>query len=302
MKLPPLRAVQCFEVVARLNSFSKAAEHLNVTQSAVSHQVKLLEQYLNEPLFNRSGRSFSLTDAGSRYYHEVSHSLTSLASATQKIRFGEPGHIRLALYSSLAVKWLIPRLESFKHDHPDIDLTLNMIVDESDFSERVADCFITTNPPKGAFASQFLFAEKLYPACGKTLWQQLKNQPLPNELWEHPLLSVQYSESEQRTADDWQQWCESGGLTLPTNVKINHFSHVILAAEAARYNLGITLIDDFFIASQSDNQLIKLPLYGVETGTKFYFVYKKSRAKQSDIITLSRWLQAQWAEVKAKTS
>lgn len=298
MKLPPLRAVQCFESVARLNSFSKAAEHLNVTQSAVSHQVKLLEQYLNEPLFNRSGRSFSLTDAGNRYYQEVSHSLTSLASATQKIRYGEPGHIRLALYSSLAVKWLIPRLESFKHDSPDIDLTLNMIVDEADFSDRVADCFITTTPPKGEFVSLFLFAEKLYPACGKGMWQQLKNQSLPNELWKHPLLSVQYDESEQRSTNDWQQWCKSGGFELPKNVRVNHFSHVILAAEAARYNLGITLIDAFFIASQHDNHLVKLPLHGVETGCKFYFVYKKSRAKQTDIITLSRWLKAQWAEIK----
>ena len=141
MKLPPLRALQCFESVARLNSFSKAADQLNVTQSAVSHQVKLLEEYLGETLFSRHGRSFALTEVGERYFEEVSHSLSNLSNASQLIREGQSGKIRLALYSSVAVKWLIPRLDDLKQKYPEIELSLNMMADEPNCSDQVADYY-----------------------------------------------------------------------------------------------------------------------------------------------------------------
>ena len=128
MKLPPLRAVHCFESVARNSSFSLAAEELNVTQSAVSHQIRLLEDYLGESLFIRQGRKLSLSDTGTRYLEDISPAISSIAMASQKVREGDKGSIRLAIYSSLAVKWLIPRLSDFKRLHPEIDLTLNMVV------------------------------------------------------------------------------------------------------------------------------------------------------------------------------
>lgn len=78
MKLPPLRAVHCFEVVARNLSFSLAAEELNVTQSAVSHQIRLLEDYLGESLFIRQGRKLSLSDSGARYLEDISRLLAQL--------------------------------------------------------------------------------------------------------------------------------------------------------------------------------------------------------------------------------
>ncbi|MEF1308233.1 LysR family transcriptional regulator, partial [Vibrio owensii] len=114
MKLPPLRAVHCFESVARNLSFSLAAEELNVTQSAVSHQIRILEDYLGEALFIRQGRKLSLSDTGFRYLEDISPAISAIAMASQKVREGEKGSLRLAIYSSLAVKWLIPRLADFK--------------------------------------------------------------------------------------------------------------------------------------------------------------------------------------------
>ncbi|MEC9478768.1 MAG: LysR substrate-binding domain-containing protein [Pseudomonadota bacterium] len=300
MKLPPLRALQCFEAVARLNSFSKAAEHLNVTQSAVSHQVRLLEDSLGETLFNRQGRSFSLTKVGERYFEEVTNSLGNLSNASQMIRHGKSGNLRLALYSSVAVNWLIPKLEDFRNQHPEIEITLNMVGDQPDYNDQFADCFITTNPPERNFVNQFMFTEKLYPVCGKKLWQQLRNKPLPDSLWQHPLLSVQYSDTNESLGDDWLRWCMSGKFELPKDVKINQFSHLLLAAEAARYNLGITLINNYMMDDQDRQQsLVRIPMHELITGDNFYFVYKETRARQPDIMKLGRWLKQQCYELES---
>ncbi|MDX2322346.1 MAG: LysR substrate-binding domain-containing protein [Moritella sp.] len=294
MRLPPLRALQCFEAVARFNSFSRAADQLNVTQSAVSHQVRLLEEYLGESMFNRQGRTLSLTDMGERYYEEVSQSLANISTASQQIREGKSGKIRLALYSSLAVKWLIPRLDNLRQQYPEIDLSLNMVADEPDCSDQVADCFITVNPPKRNFVSQYLYAERLYPVCGKKLWQQLQDKPLPDALWQHPLLSVQSVYPDSALGEDWIRWCELGGFTLPQHAKMNYFSHMLMAAEAARYEQGITLVNHYLMNDQDrQHNFVRIPMHEILTGDNFYFVYKKSRAKQTDIVKLGRWLKQQ---------
>lgn len=303
MKLPPLRAVQCFEAVARYLSFSKAAQALNVTQSAVSHQVRLLEDYLGESLFLRKGRTLALTVTGERYFEEVNQSLSQLSGASQRIREGKSGKIRLALYSSLAVKWLIPRLENLRQQYPEIELTLNMVAEEPECSDQVADCFITVDPPKQHFVSQFLYAERLYPVCGLKLWQQLQDQPLPESLWQHPLLSVESFYPGMEIGQDWRKWSERGGFNMPANVKINHFSHMLLAAEAAKYDQGITLINHYLMTDQDrQHNFVRIPMHELLTGDSFYFVYKKSRAKQTDIIKLSRWLKQQCYEQEKEYS
>lgn len=292
MKLPPLRAVQCFEMVARLNSFSKAAQRLHVTQSAVSHQVKILEDYLGEKLFDRHGRTFELSNVGVRYFDEVSNALADLSSASLAIRYGQTGELRLALYSSLAVRWLIPRLDDFHQQYPEINLSLSMVADEPECSDHVADCFITIRPPKHNFTSQFLYAEKLYPVCGPKIWQQIQDKEFPEALWQHPLLSVQYSNAYEPAGKDWKKWCERGGFSLPEDVKVCHFSHVLLATEAARYDLGITLIDNYLMAERTHQyNLVRIPMHALITGDKFYFVFKKTHRKHADIAKLGNWLK-----------
>ncbi|MFT5880847.1 MAG: LysR family glycine cleavage system transcriptional activator [Moritella sp.] len=303
MKLPPLRALQCFEAVARLNSFSKAADNLNVTQSAVSHQVRLLEEYLGESMFIRRGRTLALTEVGERYFEEVSHSLCSLSNASQLIREGKSGKIRLALYSSLAVKWLIPRLGNLRKQYPEIELTLNMIADDPDCSDQVADCFITVDPPKRNFVSQFLYAERLYPVCGSKLWQQIQDKPLPEALWQHPLLSVESFYPGEDLGEDWLRWCQLGGFELPKTVRINHFSHMLMAAEAAKYEQGITLINHYLMNDQDrQHNFVRIPMHELLTGDNFYFVYKKSRAQQTDLVKLGRWLKQQCYEQELESS
>lgn len=224
MKLPPLRAVHCFEVVARNLSFSLAAEELNVTQSAVSHQIRLLEDYLGESLFIRQGRKLSLSDTGARYLEDISPAISSIAMASQKVREGDKGSIRLAIYSSLAVKWLIPRLADFKRLYPEIDLTLNMVAGDPEQTDSVGDCFITVQKPKRNYMAVKLYAETLYPVCSHKIWKEIQDQSIPDALWQYPILSTDSIYRER--GKDWAEWCKAGGYTLPNDVDVQHFSHM----------------------------------------------------------------------------
>ncbi|MGR5287652.1 LysR substrate-binding domain-containing protein [Vibrio maritimus] len=291
MKLPPLRSVHCFESVARNLSFSEAAQELNVTQSAISHQIRVLEEYLGESLFLRRGRKLSLTETGERYLEEISPAIAAIAKASQKVREGEQGSIRLALYSTLAVKWLIPRLSDFKRRHPEIELTLNMVTEDPKLSDSVGDCFITLEAPKSQFVAKFLYSETLYPVCSHRIWKAIQGAPLPDALWEYPILSTDSVFRER--GKDWVKWCEVGGFELPNNLDIQHFSHILLAVEAAKYDQGITFANDYMMTEKDKQDLMVIPTHGLETGDSFYLVYKESRARQPELIKFAQWLAEQ---------
>lgn len=297
MAHPPLKAIQCFDAVVRLNSFSKAAEELHVTQSAISHQVKLLEEYLKESLFIRQGRAFSLSDVGRKYHDEVSNALGRISNASRVIREKRTGNIRMALYSSLAVKWIIPRLDDFRNKYPHIELTVNMITDEVDFNERVADCFITVNPPKNGYLSTVLYEEKLIPVCSPQLWEKIKTGPFPNIMWQHTLLSSQYFGANCEPHADWLRWCHSAGLSIPQGTKFCQFSHVLLANEAAKYNMGIMLIDSMLMNFKDrDSSLVQVHKHELLTGDSYHFVCKTSYASKSEVNVLKEWLIEQCKE------
>ncbi|GAM77765.1 D-serine dehydratase transcriptional activator [Vibrio ishigakensis] len=292
MKLPPLRAVHYFESVARLLSFSKAAEELNVTQSAVSHQVRLLEEYLGEQLFVRQGRKLSLSQSGALYLEEITPAIYSISKASQKIREGEAGQIRLAIYSSLAVKWLIPRLSEFKRAHPEIELIPNMVANDTEFSDNIADCFITVAPPQKNFHIVPLVKEILYPLCSRTIWNELQDKKLPDAILELPLLSSESIYWEK--GKDWQRWCEELGVDLPKDANMQYFSHMLLAIEAARYDQGVVLASEYMITERDlENDLVYIPSPGLVSGDTYYFMCKKSRVRQPEIIKLENWLKQQ---------
>nr|WP_086940178.1 LysR substrate-binding domain-containing protein [Thaumasiovibrio occultus] len=289
---PPLRAVQYFETVARLNSFSAAAEELAVTQSAVSHQVRLLEDFLGEQLFVRQGRKLALTVVGQSYFDEISPAIQTISGASLRVREGEQGTIRLTIYSSLAVKWLIPRLEQLRRQYPEINLSLNMVADDPEINDNMGDCFISIRPPKTGYVCELLYAETLYPVCSPRVWKEIEGKPLPDALWDYPLLSA-YSALREK-GKDWQTWAKQGGFSLPVDARLNYFSHMLLAVEAARYDQGITFVNGYLLSEQDKEQyLVKIPLHDVATGDVYYFICKPSRARQPDIVKLKNWLKQQ---------
>ncbi|MEH6671914.1 LysR substrate-binding domain-containing protein [Halopseudomonas sp.] len=309
MQLPPLKALPVFEAVARLNSFSLAAEELSVGQSAVSHQIKQLETYLGEPLFLRTGRYLALTDEGRQYFDAISTALLQIERASAQLLGHETARLRLSVFSSFAVRWLVPRLPALQKEWPQLDLALEMSGENPQLSDRVADCFITVRPNSPAFSYELLYTERLFPVCSQQYWQTLcREQHIDPDLQlsmgaqmdarvlqSYPLLSTHSIFN--RTGGDWAAWYKACGQTLPGTARMQHFSHMLLALEAARYHQGIALTNDYMLSNRADStDFVRLPCHHLMTGDQFYFAWKTSRRQEPGIQILRRWLVQQSME------
>ncbi len=288
-KIPPLRALQVFEAAARQEHFSRAADELFITQSAVSHQVRVLEEHFSEKLFIREGRRLQLTSKGKLLYQELSHIFDSLSRLNQKISGGYSQDLRLAVYSSFAVKWLIPRLSDFRRQHPDINIRLNMITDDPELSDSVADMFICGQSGHSGFWHQRLHQERLIPVCSPELFDRGEQIELAS-LFNHPLLTV----DEGPQGFDWQLWSQENRLVFPETQQMHAFSHVLLAIEAAIAGQGIALASDFMVTKDiADGRLVSLDLPDIYTGFEFNFSCKKSRVKEPAITAFIDWIKGQ---------
>lgn len=305
MKLPPLKALPFFEAVARLNSFSKAANELNVSQSAVSHQIHQLEAYLGEELFTRQGRYLSLTEEGRHYLDAISSALFQIERASGQVQGKVDTQLRMALFSSFAVRWLIPRLTTLQRQHPEIDLTLEMMNQSPHLSDRVADCFITVHNDQRGFTYDLIYREKLFAICSRSYWHQLSAELMqegiidspspdrldPKVLTRCPLLSAFHIFGEHK--DDWRRWFNEVDITLPPTTRIQNFSHMLLALEAARHHQGLALANDYMYPIHDDPDLVRLPCHTLVTGDCFYFAFKTSRRQEPGIKTLRQWIRQQ---------
>ncbi|MBL4835094.1 MAG: LysR family transcriptional regulator [Pseudomonas sp.] len=309
MKLPPLKALPVFEAVARLNSFSLAAAELSVGQSAVSHQIKQLETYLGEPLFVRTGRYLALTEEGRQYFDAISSALMQIERASAQLLGHEAARLRLSVFSSFAVRWLVPRLPALQKEWPQLDLALEMSGENPQLSDRVADCFITVRPNSPAFSYELLYTERLFPVCSQQYWQMIcREQNIdpefkhpqsmaadPKILQSYPLLSTHSIYN--KAGGDWIAWFEAGGQQLAKSHRLQHFSHMLLALEAARYHQGIALTNDYMLSNRSDSaDFVRLPCHHLMTGDIFYFAWKTSRRHEQGIQMLRRWLVEQSIE------
>jgi len=302
MSYPPLKTLPVFEAVARLNSFSQAAAALNVSQSAISHQVRQLEDYLGEPLFLRTGRGIRLTEEGQQYYEQISSALRQIERASEQLQGNEGTQLRLAVYSSFAVSWLIPRLPRLQHLHPQLDLDLEMLSELPRMSDRVGDCFIAINPKQRGFSSELLYSERMFPVCSRQYWQSIcedlsaaglaPNGPpeslKPDWIQRYTLLSA--TSIFEKKNEDWHRWLRDGGETVRPETRVQHFSHMIMAHEAARHHQGMALSNDYMFDPE-DPVLVRLPCHLLETGDEFHFAYKTSRRNEPAIRILKQWLR-----------
>jgi len=143
-KLPPLTALRAFEAAARLGSFSRAAEEISVTHSAVSHQVRALERALGAPLFQRNGKRVTLTAAGRSFAERVGTALRDIAEAAQLVRRGarDKNVLTISTLPSFAARWLMPRLGRFMERHPQIEVTVHTSIALVDMERDEVDLAI----------------------------------------------------------------------------------------------------------------------------------------------------------------
>ncbi|MBJ7549927.1 LysR substrate-binding domain-containing protein [Marinomonas ostreistagni] len=315
MKLPPLKSLPVFEAVARLNSFSQAANELHISQSAISHHIKALEDYLGEQLFFRLGRKLELTSEGKAYLDQVSSSLNQIARASESIKGETEARLRLAVYSSFAVYWLIPRLHKLKRQHPNLDLTIEMTFSEPELSDRTADCFITIDKEKRGFDFEWFYTERLFPVCSQSLLQDMistlevkTKQELEIKLKQQPELIAQFPlitsySMYESYAEDWRRWFAEEDREMPAETTFHRFSHLMLAHEAAIHSLGIALVNDYmFNETQPQDGLVKLPCSTHTSSDSFYIAYKHSRRHEPALQVLRRWLRSELNELTPPSS
>ena len=288
-RIPPLNSLRAFESAARQLSFTKAADELFVTQAAVSHQIKSLENYLSIKLFHRKNRSLLLTEEGQSYFHDLRNIFVDIQDATQRlVAMGAKGAITIATPPSFASQWLVPRLHKFSAMHNDIDVRIKAVDADDGFLDDSVDIAVFYG--KGNWPSYYctkLLSEFLTPMCSPLLLETSKPLMSLNDLSKHTLLH-------DNTRAAWKNWLKSFGVK---HVNVNQgpiFSHTMLVLQSACIGQGIALSDKVLAKPEIDSGRLICPFdESVESKLSYYIVCKESQSEQSKIKVFSEWMLAQ---------
>lgn len=243
--LPPLDLLRGFEAAARHLSFTKAADELFLTQSAISRQVQGLEEALGVPLFQRRHRALLLTDEGQVLQQTVARLLRELRETVETITASQGGMITVTTMVTFASLWLVPRLAKFRQVHPDIDVRIAANNDVLDLERDRIDVAIRYAAPDRvpAGATQ-LFGEEVVPVCAPSLLKD-KSRPLrePGDLARHVLLHDDPAGSRWPALPylQWDVWLQAMGLLELQPAGSLHFSHYDQLIQAAANGEGVAL-------------------------------------------------------------
>lgn len=286
----PLNALRAFEVSARHLSFTRAADELNVTQNAVSAQVKNLEQRLGVPLFRRLPRGLALTDEGQALLPLLTDSferMTAVLAQFEGGRFREV--LTVAAVGTFAVGWLLPRLPGFQRDHPFIDLRLLTNNNRVDLAGEGLDCAIRFGD--GAWhgtQAEPLFEAPLSPMCSPAVARRLQ---VPADLAGETLMR-------SYRPDEWARWFAAAGAPLPWLRGPVFDSSVTLAAAAAQ-GAGVALLPPALFAEDLRGERLVQPFAQDVTTGGYWLTRLKSRPVTAALSEFRTWLLAQAAAQRA---
>ena len=291
VRFPPISALRALEAAARHLSFTRAAEELFVTQSAISHQIKHAEELWDLKLFEKRGRRIVLTEAGHALVPVIRDFIRRITLTLEDL--GEknetPAALRVTLLQSFAFKWLVHRLGHFNEDYPEIDVWISTTDDLVDFDAENADVGIRLG--YGGWSGlheELLLTEYVFPVCSPRF---LDAHPLPEKpagLLKLPLL--------RRSAVDicprWRDWFRDAGVTvkqMPTGTK---FPQTSLAVQAAIDHQGIALARSAHVLDDLNaGRLTRLfPEVRSRSSVSYYFVCMPGRETEPQIAAFHEWL------------
>jgi LysR family glycine cleavage system transcriptional activator len=268
-RLPPLNAIKAFESSARLVSFTKAGQELNVTHGAISRQVALLESWLCVVLFERTRSHLVLTEAGKKFYGEISAALDRIALAAVNLaEDADQALLTVSAPPTFTLRWLIPRLSTFQRNHLGVNVKLSASLLPVDFSREKCDIAIraAAEPLPGVLSRSFL-TEKIIPVCHPDL---LEKHPLsvPSDLCHYKRLS--YSTEPYR----WQDWLNTVGAPDVEPAAVLHFEQMYFTLQAALEGLGIALIPYFLVADEIAAGRLCAPFGSLGMRERHYYAYR----------------------------
>ena len=265
-KLPPLNAIKAFEAAARLVSFTKAGQELNVTHGAVSRQVALLESWLGVALFRRMKSQVALTDAGQKFLNEMGPALDRIALAAIHLTHeSNPVILVVNAPPTFTLRWLIPRISTFQRRHLGIDVRLTTSVSPVDFSkEEYLIAIRGADEPLAGISSRPFLTESILPVCHPDILQKLP-LTVAADLEQHTLLT--YSTEPYR----WQDWFREVHAESVKPAGTLNFEQMYFALQAALEGLGVALIPYFMVADDIAAGRLCTPLGSLGVRTRQYY-------------------------------
>lgn len=291
-RLPPLNALKAFEAAARNLSFTRAAEELFVTQAAVSHQIKALEEYLGLKLFRRRNRSLLLTEEGQSYFLDMKDVFTQLADATERLLARTAtGSLTVSMTPSFAIQSLVPKLARFAELHPEIDVRIKAVdQDEDSLTEDVDVAIYYGRGSWSGLRADKLRAESLVPLCSPRLLQGSKPLRNSDDLANHTLLH-------DMTRHNWKAWAKQHGQGL-VNVNTGPiFSHSSLVLQAAIHGQGVALGSSVLARPEVEAGRLVCPFDQVlKSKSAYYLVCHESQEDLGKIQAFREWLLQSFAD------
>lgn len=291
--LPPLSALRAFEAAARLQSFSKAADELNVTPAAISHQIAALEADLGVSLFSRRNRAVELTASARVLLPGLSDAFAGIQDSVRRLRsHNDTGMLTVTASPSFAGKWLVQRLYRFQEQYPDIDVRISAtdaIVDLTRADFDIAIRYGTGRYP--GLAVELLLKNEVFPACSPALLRDGPPLETPADLRNHVLLHDQQTDRDP-LAPSWPMWLKAAGIN---DAQASHglsFSANVLALEAAIAGHGVTLAYSTTAAADiAAGRLVRLFSLSLPDTFAYYVVAAPSALERPKVKAFRDWLR-----------
>ena len=284
--LPRLGALEVFEAAGRLGSFQEAAAALHVTPSAVSRQIKGLEDELGVVLFHRLHRGVRVTEEGEAYLGEVQAALARIAKATIRL-VGEESvtRLRLSVLPSFAGNWLLPRLGDFERRHPHIAVEMRATTEYADFERDDVDVAIRFGTgPWAGLHSQPLLDLTFFPVCGPSIADQLRD---PSDLAAHRLLH------ESHVPDAWSQWLAAAGVAGLAGAEARNFDNAQLLLDAAIAGQGVALSTEVLADRPlREGRLVRPFAVAAASGRTYHFVCRRGDLERPSLRAFREWMVA----------
>ena len=292
--LPSMSLLCAFEAAARHQSFTAAAAELNLTQSAISRQVRALEEALGSNLFVRDRQTVKLTLSGEAYAQDIREALKRISKATLNFKANPAGGtLKLGILPTFGTRWLAPRLPNFVETHPGITMNLATRFAPFDFAEDPLDAAIHFGAPHWPGAElDFLMSETVVPACSPAFAAR-HDLSSAERFLDVPLIHL------ESRPDAWELWFRANGVTFPSlsGMLIDQFA---IASQAAAGSLGIALLPRFLIEAELARGDLVEPLDApMESVERYYLAWPSKRAAFPPLLAFRSWLQTATREESA---
>lgn len=293
--LPPLNALRAFEAAARHESFTKAAAELGVTQTAISRHVRTLEQLLGTALFVRYVNALEMTDDGRLLARKASSALDLIANGVDELKGQKRPHVlKISAQPNFAIRWLIPRLASFRVCHPNIDVHLTTSHRRPEFPADGADVAIRVGHHWTGVVSDRLFEADLFPVCSPKLIVGGTPLRVAADLARHTLLHVSTS------SDDWKLWLDAAKAPLFAWDSGPRFDSYALALQAAVEGLGVAIGRRVFVEDDlAEGRLVRPFDLSVAVDEAWFLICPEAVAARPEVKAFRIWIAEEARKLNA---